>query len=96
MRCAERSCGQRAARAEVSQGETIRRDGESISQVARTVVELSAEAENLLTSVARPIVLASAKMDLPGVAPDNNELGVMLPYTPLQHCCSRPARRTFW
>ncbi len=52
---------------------------------ARTVVELSAEAETLLTSVARPIVLAPANIDLPGVAPDNDELGVMLPYTPLQH-----------
>ncbi len=36
-------------------------------------------------SVARPIVLAPAKVDLPGVAPDNDELGLMLPYTPLQH-----------
>ena len=24
-------------------------------------------------------------MSLPGVAPDNHELGVMLPYTPLHH-----------
>jgi len=39
----------------------------------------------LLTSVARPIVLARAKVELAGVAPDNRELGVMLPYTPLQH-----------
>jgi hydrogenase maturation protein HypF len=53
--------------------------------VARSLVELSAEAEALLTSVARPIVLAPAKVDLREVAPDNNELGVMLPYTPLQH-----------
>ncbi|MGB8116378.1 MAG: carbamoyltransferase HypF [Candidatus Sulfotelmatobacter sp.] len=53
--------------------------------VARTLVDLSAEAEDLLTSVARPIVLAPAKVDLDQVAPDNNELGVMLPYTPLQH-----------
>jgi hydrogenase maturation protein HypF len=53
--------------------------------VARTVVELPPESESLLTSVARPIVLAPAEMDLPGVAPDNDELGVMLPYTPLQH-----------
>ena len=52
---------------------------------ARDVIELSGEAESLLTSVARPIVLAAAKMDLPGVAPDNDELGLMLPYTPLQH-----------
>jgi hydrogenase maturation protein HypF len=53
--------------------------------LARAVVELSAEAEGLLTSVMRPIVLAPAKMELPGVAPDNDELGVMLSYTPLQH-----------
>jgi hydrogenase maturation protein HypF len=54
-------------------------------QVARALVELSSEAEALLTSVARPIVLAPAKLELSGVAPENNELGVMLPYTPLHH-----------
>jgi len=53
--------------------------------VARRIVELTAEAERLLTGVARPIVLASAKVELPGVAPDNGEFGVMLPYTPLHH-----------
>ena len=53
--------------------------------VARSLVDLSPEAEALLTSVARPIVLAPAKSALVGVAPDNNELGVMLPYTPLHH-----------
>ncbi len=52
---------------------------------ARLLVELSQEAEGLLTSVARPIVLAPAKREIAGVAPDNNELGVMLPYTPLHH-----------
>jgi hydrogenase maturation protein HypF len=52
---------------------------------ARTLVELSSEAEALLTSVARPIVLAPARVELPEVAPENNELGVMLPYTPLHH-----------
>jgi hydrogenase maturation protein HypF len=51
---------------------------------ARELVELSPEATELLTSIARPIVLATAKVELPGVAPDNRELGVMLPYTPLQ------------
>jgi len=51
--------------------------------LARTLVELSPEAETLLTSVARPIVLSRSKRELPGVAPDNDELGVMLPYTPL-------------
>jgi hydrogenase maturation protein HypF len=53
--------------------------------VARTLVDLSPEAESLLTSVARPIALAVARVALDGVAPDNNELGVMLPYTPLHH-----------
>lgn len=64
-------------------------------QEARELVELSADAESLITSVARPIVLAPAKVDLPGVAPDNSELGVMLPYTPLHHllfAAGAPAR----
>lgn len=52
---------------------------------ARELVELTRDAEALLTSVARPIVLAPARMDLAEVAPDNRELGIMLPYTPLQH-----------
>jgi hydrogenase maturation protein HypF len=58
-------------------------------EVARRLVELSPEAEQLLTSSARPIVLAPAKPELtrvdPGVAPENNQLGVMLPYTPLHY-----------
>jgi hydrogenase maturation protein HypF len=54
-------------------------------QVARTLVEVSSEAEMLLTSIARPIVLAPAKIELSGVAPENDELGVMLPYTPLHY-----------
>ena len=54
-------------------------------EIARTLVTVSDETETLLTSSARPIVLASAKVNLPGVAPGNNELGVMLPYTPLHH-----------
>jgi hydrogenase maturation protein HypF len=56
-------------------------------EVARDLIELSPEAERLLVSSARPIVLAPAKVELnrvaPAVAPDNNELGIMLPYTPL-------------
>jgi hydrogenase maturation protein HypF len=51
--------------------------------VAQKLLELNAAAEALMTSVARPIVLAQAKMEFPGVAPENEELGVMLPYTPL-------------
>jgi hydrogenase maturation protein HypF len=52
-------------------------------ELAHTLVELSVEAEALLTSVARPIVLGPARIELSGVAPENIELGVMLPYTPL-------------
>lgn len=56
-------------------------------EAARKIVELSPECEALLTSFARPIVLAKAKKTatLSHVAPDNDDLGVMLPYTPLQH-----------
>ncbi|HEY1784599.1 MAG TPA: carbamoyltransferase HypF, partial [Pirellulales bacterium] len=50
---------------------------------ARALVELSAVHEALLLDVARPIVLAPARQELPEVAPDNASLGVMLPYTPL-------------
>jgi hydrogenase maturation protein HypF len=52
---------------------------------AHRVVELSIEAESRLTSTARPIVLAPAKAALPEVAPENPELGVMLPYAPLHY-----------
>ncbi len=54
-------------------------------EIARTLVDLAPNAVTLLTSRARPIVLAPAKIVLPGVAPDNDELGLMLPYTPLHH-----------
>ncbi|MDQ0340934.1 hydrogenase maturation protein HypF [Caldalkalibacillus uzonensis] len=52
---------------------------------ARTLVDLSPEEEELLTSTVRPIVLARARRLLLGVTPDNIDLGVMLPYTPLHH-----------
>ncbi|HXB70230.1 MAG TPA: carbamoyltransferase HypF, partial [Candidatus Acidoferrales bacterium] len=56
---------------------------------ARALIHLTAAGEALLTSSARPIVLTPARVDLagvaPNVAPDNHELGVMLPYTPLHH-----------
>ncbi len=54
-------------------------------EVARALVNLTPAAEALLTSVARPIVLAPALREIAGVAPDNDELGVMLPYAPLHH-----------
>lgn len=52
---------------------------------AHELVELPVEAEALLTSAARPVVLARAKAYLNHVAPANGDLGVMLPYTPLHH-----------
>jgi hydrogenase maturation protein HypF len=56
---------------------------------ARSLIDLSPESEALLTSVARPIVVAPRRVDLPavapGIAPGNRDLGVMLPYTPVHH-----------
>jgi hydrogenase maturation protein HypF len=52
---------------------------------ASELVELGAREQELLRSHARPIVLARALAAYAGVAPDNAELGVMLPYTPLHH-----------
>jgi hydrogenase maturation protein HypF len=52
---------------------------------ANRLVVLTPDAEALLTCLAHPIVLAPARLELEGVAPDNHDLGVMLPYTPLQH-----------
>jgi hydrogenase maturation protein HypF len=52
---------------------------------AKSLIHMSKDTEALLLSAARPIVLDQAKVELDGVAPGNEELGVMLPYTPLQH-----------
>ena len=55
---------------------------------ARAVCEMDAPAEAELTSHRRPIVLAPRRAGAaiaPGVAPGLNELGVMLPYSPLHH-----------
>jgi hydrogenase maturation protein HypF len=54
-------------------------------EIARSAIDLSDEAASLLVSAAHPIVVAPAKLALDGVAPDNDDLGVMLPYTPLHH-----------
>jgi hydrogenase maturation protein HypF len=55
------------------------------TDAAREIIELSAESESLLKSTERPIVLVPARAKLAEVAPDNDKLGVMLPYTPLHH-----------
>ncbi len=52
---------------------------------AAALVELDAGSRALLLSGARPIVLATARVELPEVAPGHRELGVMLPYAPLHH-----------
>ena len=55
---------------------------------ARALCDVSPEEEALLTSHRKPIVLLKKRADIvlaPSVAPGNDRLGVMLPYTPL-HC----------
>ena len=54
-------------------------------ETARMLVDLSPAHESLLQSVQRPIVLAPARVTLDGVAPENADYGVMLPYTPLHY-----------
>jgi hydrogenase maturation protein HypF len=57
-------------------------------ETARALSILTPAEEELLQGRQRPIVLTSARSgtDLaPGLSPDTNLLGIMLPYTPLQH-----------
>jgi len=54
-------------------------------QTAGELVHLTSEAAGLMNSPARPVVLAKATVHLPEIAPENDEIGVMLPYTPLHH-----------
>ncbi|MEN6633620.1 MAG: Sua5/YciO/YrdC/YwlC family protein, partial [Candidatus Polarisedimenticolia bacterium] len=50
---------------------------------AARLVALDGASRALLRGAARPIVLAPARVELRGVAPDCDELGVMLPYAPI-------------
>ncbi len=55
---------------------------------AKRLARISSEEEKLLTSPQRPIVLLRKKSPLlvaEEVAPNNNRLGIMLPYTPLHY-----------
>ncbi|RMF00904.1 MAG: carbamoyltransferase HypF [Chloroflexi bacterium] len=59
---------------------------------ARALVQISAAAETALQAVEAPILLLPKQPDAPlapNVAPDNPNLGVMLPYTPLHHLLLR-------
>jgi hydrogenase maturation protein HypF len=57
------------------------RDLETIEEYAAVG---PAERREIL-SASRPIVLLRKKKDIPGVAPNLDEIGFMLPYTPLHH-----------
>ena len=54
-------------------------------ETAALLVDLSSQEVDLLTTAARPIVLARAREELGWLAPENRDLGLMLPYTPLHH-----------
>jgi hydrogenase maturation protein HypF len=48
-------------------------------------VKISREDRRALLSASRPIVLLKKKSDIPLIAPHLDEIGLMLPYTPLHH-----------
>jgi hydrogenase maturation protein HypF len=56
---------------------------------AEQLVELGPAHRRLMLQTARPIVLAPARAELPGVAPQNACLGIMLPSAPLHHLLFR-------
>ncbi|MFF5210875.1 carbamoyltransferase HypF [Streptosporangium sp. NPDC000396] len=65
---------------------------------ARALCELGRDAERLLTSPRRPIVLLPRRPGAPiaeAVAPGDRRLGIMLPYTPVHHLLSRQFARPY-
>ncbi len=54
-------------------------------ETVRKYATVSPSEKSWLTSPARPIVLLKKKRELPGIAPFNDTVGIMLPYTPLHH-----------
>lgn len=54
-------------------------------EIARELADILQPAVALLQSAEHPIVLVPSRVELEGVAPDNREIGLMLPYTPAQH-----------
>lgn len=53
--------------------------------VIKKFAELNTAEEELLSSERRPIVLLCKKKDIRGIAPHLNEMGFILPYTPLHY-----------
>lgn len=67
-------------------------------ETARSFAEVDGKATELLASSRKPVVLLRKGQHFPladNVAPDNNHVGVMLPYTPMHHLllsmCGLPA-----
>jgi len=57
-------------------------------EMAQNLARVSEEAQRELTSWRRPIVILPKREDAPlapSLSPDNNRIGIMLPYTPLHH-----------
>jgi len=57
-------------------------------EVAQSLVSINQEEIEALLSIQAPIVLCRSKADsmiAPNIAPGNDRLGIMLPYTPLHH-----------
>ncbi len=62
--------------------------GENGLELANKIAELSAAEKHLLCSPLRPIVLARKRVNAlvsDAIAPNLNEVGLMLPYSPLHH-----------
>ncbi|MBM3297877.1 MAG: carbamoyltransferase HypF, partial [Candidatus Aminicenantes bacterium] len=53
--------------------------------VVERYARVGEEERRALLSVGRPIVLLGKRKDIPGIAPGLDEMGFMLPYTPLHH-----------
>lgn len=60
-----------------------------VAVVARYAV-VGPDERRLLVSPSRPVVLLKKKTDIPLIAPHLDELGFMLPYTPLHHLLLEP------
>jgi hydrogenase maturation protein HypF len=52
---------------------------------AHSIAVIDSDAARVMQSAARPITLVPVRTQLPGVAPGNREIGIMLPYAPMHH-----------